>query len=129
MFVARFNQKECFLPQPLVLTEKLNILRKNILPHYQDKMRDKRIQNGNELIEYCELLDKTRLSIAKFVDKTDRCDRTTVWKTGLKCYRCQGSGHMARDCQKTSLKCFKCGSKNVTTRNCPRCMSKNAEWE
>ncbi|KAJ3659829.1 hypothetical protein Zmor_011496 [Zophobas morio] len=88
-------------------------------------MCDKRIQNVNELIEYCELLDKTRLNIAKFADKADRCDRTAVSKTRLKCYRYQASGHMARDCQKTSLKCFKCGSKNVTTRNCPRYMSKN----
>src|SRR5699024_345085 len=49
IFIARFIQKAQFLPTPLAEKEKLKILRRNILPFYQEKLWDKEIDSVQQL--------------------------------------------------------------------------------
>jgi Arginine methyltransferase-interacting protein, contains RING Zn-finger len=37
--------------------------------------------------------------------------------TGTQCFKCQGQGHIARNCDKQVM-CFKCGKRGHVTRNC-----------
>ncbi|KAH0816461.1 hypothetical protein GEV33_006330 [Tenebrio molitor] len=66
IFIARFNHRAHFLPTALSNERKLEILRRNIRPYYQEKLWDKDINTIQQLINYCDRLDDTRLNVEKF---------------------------------------------------------------
>ncbi|KAH0816647.1 hypothetical protein GEV33_006145 [Tenebrio molitor] len=125
IFIARFNHRAHFLPTALSNERKLEILRRNILPYYQEKLWDKNINTIQQLINYCDRLDDTRLSVEKFARgkaKTPNYEpgrkRTTVT-----CYRCGKEGHMSRECP-MKQKYAKCGKTTGTNSSCPECNAK-----
>jgi hypothetical protein len=63
MFLAYFEQLEGYLPQPLAFADKLTAIRRNILPYYQDRLWDKRVNSLDELYQLCRELDATKFNI------------------------------------------------------------------
>ena len=47
--------------------------------------------------------------------------------SAIRCWNCEKSGHVARECTETRrVHCYRCGKKDVTVRTCPTCTG-NAE--
>jgi hypothetical protein len=100
IFIARFNHRAHFLPTALSNERKLEILRRNIRPYYQEKLWDKDINTIQQLINYCDRLDDTRLNVEKFARgkaKTPNHEPERK-RTTVTCYRCGKEGHMSREC-------------------------------
>jgi hypothetical protein len=100
IFIARFNHRAHFLPTALSNERKLEILRRNIRPYYQEKLWDKDINTIQQLINYCDRLDDTRLNVEKFARgkaKTPNHEPERK-RTTATCYRCGKEGHMSREC-------------------------------
>lgn len=78
---------------------------------------NKRFQNVNEIEEEYEPRDNM-IEAMRFNVQGDR-----VQNKILKCFKCEGTGHMHRDCKvpQAFYFCYNCGLKNVTVSNCPNC--------
>lgn len=131
------------LPNPIEDNEKLNILRRNILPHFTEKISLLNINSVARLSYYCRQIEATMSQIAsrkpssykvdevKPVEESpekrlydpgtvrQRYDNRTVH---LRCYNCLHEGHHFNDCTlPRKVFCYKCGSQGVTLPNCKRC--------
>jgi hypothetical protein len=46
----------------------------------------------------------------------------------VKCWNCEKTGHIARECGETRrLYCYRCGKVGVTVRSCPTCSGNEGE--
>lgn len=134
------------LPKPPTEEEKLQVLRRNILPYYIEGIGLTEIESVEQLHMVCKQLEKNRLLAARFqppptsrknllesdlayhgrtrtpaVHATEAFTPSTPSRN-FSCWNCHERGHVARDCKKEKRKhCFRCGKPDVTTNTCPRC--------
>lgn len=135
------------MPVPVPDTLRLKVLRKNILPFYQERLALVDIQTPFELIQLCRKLEGTRVSVEgfrppKITDLSLEPDlaygsRKVVQGRDFThgvvreinaeveqrvCWRCSQVGHLARNCKaRVGIKCFGCGLQDHTRRSCPKC--------
>lgn len=135
----------CRLPTPPTESQKLQILRRNILPYLINGIGLENINSVDKLLEVCRTLEMNKLMAEKFqppppshkknllepdLAYRGRCRAVPVHATdvpaasnsGFICWNCHKPGHPARLCQQPkNLRCFGCGHPGVIKRNCPRC--------
>lgn len=139
-----------FERMPITVSDslRLQVLRKNIIPFYQERLALIEVKTPFELIELCRKLESTRISVECFkppqsdalglepdlayVDSTKPTGNSTrgvireieVRNTEQLCWRCKKEGHLARGCTASvGLQCYSCGLPGYTIRNCPKCSS------
>lgn len=57
--------------------------------------------------------------------ETTAVDARTPRSSNLKCWNCDGVGHLSRNCAASPrLHCYRCGRAEVTLRTCPDCSGK-----
>lgn len=85
-------------------------------PAFRTPVSFKKYQSINVMEDECESRDNM-IDAMKF-NVQDR-----VQNRILKCFKCEATGHMHRDCKlpQTYYFCYTCGLKNVTVSNCPNC--------
>lgn len=54
-----------------------------------------------------------------------RQHRTTI-DSNIRCYKCKGLNHMAKNCTSRTIRCYDCGSVGYTRNTCIHCNSGNA---
>lgn len=131
------------LPNPIPEGEKLNILRRNILPHFTEKLSLLQITTVARLSYYCKQIEATLAQIANRKPSSYKVDEVkpaveipqkvlynpgTVKKryddrtVHLRCYNCLHEGHHFNQCTlPRKVFCYLCGSQGVTLPNCKRC--------
>lgn len=136
------------MPVPVPEALRMQVLMKNILPFYQERLILVEVKTPFELIELCRKIEHTRTNIESFrppkiSDLTLEPDLSYVTPQGnvskpqaneisvreIRCWRCNKFGHSVKDCQrpKHDFKCFGCGKMGFTKRTCPQCKSKQAK--
>lgn len=131
---------------------RLQVLRSNILPFYQERLVLIEIKTPYELIEYCRKLETAKVKINEYKPPIggqltlepdlDYCHPAgqssslhvrefTVTEPKLPlCFRCNKPGHFARNCRvRTQLKCFGCGKLNCTKNTCSECNKKSGNGD
>lgn len=131
------------LPNPIEECEKLTILKRNILPHFSEKISFLRIETVSRLTYYCKQIEATMAQIASRKSSSYKVDEVkplaeipqkvlynpgTVKKryddrtVHLRCYNCLHEGHHFNQCTlPRKVFCYLCGSQGVTLPNCKRC--------
>lgn len=128
---------------PTLVTDslRLQVLRKNILPFFQERLALTEIKTPFELIELCRKIEITRDSVNSFRPPNlsslslepdlaylssprragNRLDEINVRE--LVCWRCKERGHVVKDCSrpKHDFQCYSCGRAGFTKSTCPTC--------
>lgn len=131
------------LPNPIEEGEKLTILKRNILPHFAEKISFLRIETVARLSYYCKQIETTMAQIASRKSASYKIDEVkpaveipqkVLYNPGvvkkryddrtvhLRCYNCFHEGHHFNQCTlPRKVFCYLCGSQGVTLPNCKRC--------
>lgn len=144
VMTALFDRMPTTVSEPL----RLQVLRRNIIPFYQERLALMDIQTSFELIELCRKLESTRMSVESYhpprasdltlepdlrysaassEDREKSVKRPVVREMlgreeKRMCWRCNKVGHLARNCSAViGIKCFGCGKSGVTRSSCPQC--------
>lgn len=140
IYVATMTSLFDRMPETVADSLRMQVLRDNILPFYQEKLALVDIHTPLELIDYCRKLEaakakiqdykppvKGQLSLEPDLDYAHPsvpqvAASGSASSSPKLCFRCHKPGHLARNCTvRTALKCFDCGTSNVTRRTCPNC--------
>lgn len=120
---------------------RMQVLRRNILPFFQERLALTEIRSPFELIELCRKIEEIRESVDNFKPPnlsslslepdlaykgSPRQSRPTVNEIQIReqtCWRCKTPGHFAKDCpkRKHDFRCFGCGKEGFTKNSCPNC--------
>lgn len=131
------------LPNPIDENEKLNILRRNILPVFQEKLALIQVPSVARLSYLCKQIEATISQIAgrratnykvEEVKPVVEIPQKVLYNPGtfknryddrtvhLRCYNCLHEGHHFNQCTlPRKVFCYLCGSQGVTLPNCKRC--------
>lgn len=133
------------MPTPIPDHLRMQVLRKNILPFFQERLALTEIGSPFQLIELCRKIEETRDSVERFKppnlsnlslepDLAYSCGTIRKGKNvvnavevkGILCWRCREPGHTVKDCpqKKYSFRCFGCGLEGFTKNSCPTCTPK-----
>lgn len=134
------------LPKPPSEEEKLEVLKKNILPYYIDNLGFAAFATVDQLEVLLKRLERNREIAEK--RRTTTVQRDTLLEPDLapppnsapttvprsrpavmaveetrKCWNCQRVGHLFRNCRdrRSHKFCFKCGHRDVVKAECPKC--------
>lgn len=144
IYLAIMDGMFSLLKPSLSETEKLRILRRNILPFYQTQLGLFDVENVDRLLELCRKLEVTRLGVDSFVPPSCSKSKSVVepyyaysgLKSGQKsslnslsdnvrCWKCKEKGHLSAGCNKPRVnRCFGCGKEGFVKSSCPDCRSK-----
>lgn len=131
-------------------SERLQIIRRNMLPYIQTQMALHQVQTINDLLRTARVIEETEFRIQKFLPpptitrnlmepelayrKVTTRDThaapvtTEVTRNGdgtsrpVLCWNCGEHDHKFRRCKKPKkIFCFKCGKSEVTSTSCPTC--------
>lgn len=150
VMTALFDRMPTTVTEPL----RLQLLRRNIIPFYQERLALIDIQTSFDLIEMCSKLESTRMSVeyyhpprasdltlepdlrysATSSEEKEKSIRKPVVREmsareeNRMCWRCNQVGHLARNCTAAvGTKCFGCGSPGVKKNFCPRCKNNKGQ--
>lgn len=141
LYVATMTTLFDRMPTPVTSSLRMQVLRKNILPFFQERLALTEIQTPLELIELCRKIEETRVSVNNFkppslstltyepdLNYSGNFRRpkgvvSEIDASHILCWRCRAPGHMAKDCpkKKHEFRCFGCGREGFTTKTCPVC--------
>ncbi|XP_050499281.1 uncharacterized protein LOC126879933 [Diabrotica virgifera virgifera] len=134
MFVAKMTSKFEQMPTPVPDSLKMQVLLKNILPFYQERLTLVEVKSPFDLIDLCRKIEQTRINIESF--KPSSSSRANSSRHHVvqeveafvpKCWRCNEYGHVVKDCKrpKRVFRCFGCNKEGFTKNTCPQCNSQN----
>lgn len=129
------------MPTRVTDSLRMQVLRKNILPFYQERLALTEVNNPFELIELCRKIEEIRESVNTFKppnlstltlepdlayagpSKPSKPSVAEVQVIEPTCWRCRLPGHVVRDCpkKKHDFRCFGCGRDGFTKNTCPTC--------
>lgn len=139
MYLAKMSTLFSRLGASLREDTKINILLRNINPYFQAQLGQTKVTSVEHLKVLCKKLETVKASIDQFVpppskarslepelayvelSETPHLSRMSVnqREKSMVCYKCNQSGHIARNCRQK--RCYKCGKVNFTVRTCPDC--------
>ncbi|KAF5275706.1 hypothetical protein FQA39_LY06818 [Lamprigera yunnana] len=124
---------------------RLQVLRKNIIPFYQEMLALLEVKTPFELIGLCQKLESTRFSVQSFKppqmnalpsepdlaftgqNKQNGNSCVAIREMEARpierlCCRRNREGHLAYGCTApTGIKCYRCCEPNYIVKNCPKC--------
>lgn len=135
-------------------TERVDIIKRNMLPYIQTQMALQPIEGLQDLIKIARTIEETDVRVQKFCppptssrnlmepelaykSKHQTYANTAPVNVGITpnidksnekplCWNCGDGSHKFKKCQKPKkIFCFKCGKSDVTCLKCPDCSSKN----
>lgn len=135
------------MPTPVAESLRMQVLRRNILPFFQERLALTEISTPLELIELCRRIEETRESVDRFKPPnlsslslepdlayagSSRRSRPSLAEVQVQepvCWRCRTPGHVVKDCptKKNDFRCFGCGREGFVKSNCPSC-NKNTRF-
>lgn len=140
------------LHNPYSDEEKIDILRRNLLPHFSQRILPSDLSSVNNLLESCKFYESClELSRSDSIDYSNvlpahshnlRNASPTHFYNGaittqvaaistnnstnnVFCPRCRVSTHSLSNCTSNLKVCYRCGEPNVIFTNCPKCNPKN----
>lgn len=135
VFLAAMELMFHELPYITAERQKVAIIRRNLLPAYQDRLALVDTHTVAQLTFACDRMEQSQYAASRRLQQQQptisqaRPERVSVPildSSMLKCYNCKKSGHHFNDCKiPLSLFCFRCGKDKVSSLNCPNCVSKN----
>lgn len=135
IFIARFTQQASYFEPKLPEQEQLRIIRKNILPDYQEKLWDKEVNSVAALLKYARDMERCWQLTKEFTkgerqtgkgelrekfqgnprrEEVPKTERDLA--TSSRCNYCNKSGHWAAYCP--TIKCFRCGANGHMGNRC-----------
>lgn len=138
VFLAAMELMFNELPYRTNERQKVQIIRRNLLPAYQDRLALVDTNTLPQLQFACDRIEKSQYSAMRraqqqpsFSHARPETERISVPVHDLstyRCFNCKNLGHHFNDCKmERRLFCFRCGKSNFSTLNCPNCKSKNLE--
>lgn len=138
VFLAAMELMFNELPYITEERRKVQIIRRNLLPAYQDRLALVDTNTLAQLTFACDRIEKSQYSAMRraqqqpsFSQTRPETERISVPVHDLstyRCFNCKNLGHHFNDCRmERRLFCFRCGKSNFSTLNCPNCKSKNQE--
>lgn len=128
------------LPTKIAEYSKVNLVKRNLLPYYQQAICRDEFESLAELVNVLRIIERTKINCDNFQEPVSsnanlepdlaykntgyRVDEIKVnsatVKSEQRCWNCREQGHMFRECTlpKQRLFCYKCGKFGVTINNC-----------
>ena len=126
------------LPKPPLVDEQIRIIRKNLLSYYIHSLGLSQINNIDELITCCKILERNR-HLADGVNRSsgscllepsltgngNNSKRASNRYANVTCFNCNVKGHAVHQCDRPKKKmCYGCGHPGVTIRDGRKCSGK-----
>lgn len=147
---ALFARLTCIISEDA----KVKIVRRNVLPYFQNHLALRSVGSVEELRVLCRQLEESRRSVEDFIPPRRRTktleadlayveidqmnDINNVSSSNVvisspltgQCFNCGASDHRVRNCPSPKqLKCYGCQQPGVTKNNCPRCKKTNSSQQ
>lgn len=139
VFLAAMELMFNELPYRTAERQKVQIIRRNLLPAYQDRLALVDTNTIAQLTFACDRIEHSQYSAMRRTQQQPSFSQTRpeassprvsvpVDLSTYRCFNCKNLGHHFNDClMERRLFCFRCGKSNFSTLNCPNCKSKNME--